>query len=135
MSTRSTPEPERRPRWLLRRVDQATVAGLVAAGLVGMVGWWLSQGGWQGRLLELERAEPQTFAFQLDVNQADWPELVQLPGIGQTLAQRIIDSRETDGPFLDHDDLRRVRGIGPKTLNRIRPHLRPMPSGSAVAGK
>ena len=64
-----------------------------------------------------------------------WPELSQLPGIGETLARRIVESRVDDGPFVDHSDLTRVRGIGPRTLARIAPYLLPMPEGGAVAGK
>jgi len=108
---------------------------LVAVALVAMVGWWMSQGGWQGRLIEIDRAEPLTFQFTVDINEADWPELLQLPGVGEIMAQRIVESRKTAGPFADHDDLRRVRGIGPKTLERLRPYLQPMPSAGNVAGK
>ena len=100
-----------------------------------MVGWWVSHGGWQGRLMEVDEVQPLTARFEVDINSADWPELLQLPGIGQTLAQRIVDSRRARGPFADHDDLRRVRGIGPKTLEQIRPYLRPMPRRGDVAGK
>jgi competence protein ComEA len=110
------------------------VAVLVLAGLTATIGWWVSQGGWQGRLIEVQRAEPQVAGFQVDLNEADWPELIQLPGIGQTLAQRIVESRETEGPFLDHGDLMRVRGIGPKTLEGVRPYLRPMPDADALVG-
>ena len=126
------PTDRRTPAWLLRRADQATVAVLVLAGLAGSVGWWVSQGGLQGRLIEVERAQPRTASFQVDLNRAGVPELVQLPGIGETLAKRIVESRETDGAFLDHDDLRRVRGIGPKTLDNLRPHLLPVPGGDLV---
>jgi len=104
-------------------------------GLVATVGWWLSQGGLSGRLIELETAEPRAAAFEVDVNEADWPELAQLPSIGPTLARRIVESRETDGLFFDHDELRRVKGIGPKTLEEIRPYLRPMPDGGMLVGR
>lgn len=124
-------DPPRGPNWLLRRADQAAVAVLVLAGLAATIGWWGWQGGYRGRLIEVERAEPQVASFQVDVNQADWPELVQVPGIGPTLAERIIQSRQTQGPFRSHDDLLRVRGIGPKTLEQIRPYLRPLPSGGS----
>jgi competence protein ComEA len=124
-----------RSRWLLRRADQAAVAGLVLAGLGSTLGWWLCQGGWRGRLIELEKAPAQTARFQVDINAAAWPELVQLPGVGPTLAQRIVQTRETGGPFLDHGDLRRrVRGIGPKTFEKLRPYLRPMPDGDQLTG-
>jgi competence protein ComEA len=124
--------PPRPPR-VLRRADQAVVAVLVLAGLGATVGWWVGHGGHRGQLIELERSEPQMAKFQVDVNSADWPELAQLPGVGETLARRIVEARQKDGPFLDHNDLRRVRGIGPKTLERIRPHLLPMPEGKALA--
>jgi len=123
------------PRWLLRRADQAAVAALVLLALAAMGGWWASHGGWRGKLIEVERAEPLAARFEVDINHADWPELIQLPGIGETLAQRIVESRQTDGPFVDHEDLRRVRGIGPKTLEQMRPYLRPMPGGGNVVGK
>jgi len=111
------------------------VAALVVLGLVSTVGWWISQGGISGSLIELESAEPQIAAFEVDLNQADWPELAQLPSIGPTLARRIVESREADGPFLEIDDLRRVRGIGPKTLDTIRPFLQPMPDGGMLVGR
>jgi len=123
------------PNWLLRRADQAAVAVLILAGLAATIGWWISRGGWQGRLIEVERAESQVAGFQVNVNEADWPELTQLPGIGPTLARRIIESRQTEGPFRSHDDLLRVRGIGPKTLEQIRPYLRPLPSPASPAGQ
>ena len=135
MPSRTDPIPPRQPSWLLRRADQAAVAVLVMVGLGATVTWWLSQGGQQGRLIELEEAEPRTASFQVDVNSADWPELAQLPGIGETLARRIVDSRQTDGPFLDHDDLKRIRGIGPKKVEEVRPYLVPIPDGNALAGK
>ncbi len=134
MSPDAEKDPPRSPSWLLRRADQAAVAVLVLAGLGVTIGWWVSQGGWQGRLIELERAEPRTASFQVDINQADWPELIQLPGIGPKLARRIIESRQTDGPFVNHDDLMRVRGIGPRTLDRVRPYLRPMPGADSLPG-
>ena len=129
-----TNNPDHRPRptphWLLRR---ASVAALVLLALASIGGWWVAHGGCRGRLVEIDRAEPLTAEFQLDLNEADWPELVQLPGIGETLARRIVESRDRDGRFLDHEDLERVRGIGPKTLDRIRPYLRPMPQHETIA--
>ena len=131
----SKPPTPHLPNWLLRRADQAAVAVFVAAGLLATATWWMFHGGWRGNLIELQRAEPKTARFEVDINTAEWPELLQLPAIGETLAKRIVDSRRNHGPFRDHKDLMRVRGIGPKTFNTIKPYLRPMPDEGAVAQK
>ncbi len=134
MSPKRLPDKPR-AAWLLRRADQAAVGGLVLLALLAMGAWWSAHGGWQGRLVELERMPRRTVRFEVDVNTAAWPELAQLPGVGETLAQRIVASRETEGPFADLETLRRVRGIGPRTLERIKPYLRPLPETASVAGK
>ena len=123
------------PPWLLKRADQAVVGTLVLAALLSMVFWWYRHGGADGRLIEIDREPKRTARFLVDVNKADWPELAQLPGIGETLAHRIVSTREERGPYLDHSELRRVRGIGPKTLEKIRPYLRPIPAAGDVAGR
>ncbi len=133
MPQKSSPKPTPWTTWLLRRTDQAAVAVLVAIALAATVGWWISQGGLQGRMIEIDRADSCTAEFHVDLNEADWPELIQLPGVGETLARRIVESRRTDGPFLDHEDLIRVHGIGPKTLERVRPYLRPMSECGSLA--
>ena len=121
-------------RPVLRRMDQAVVAALVALALVGMGVYWVVQGGPRGELIEIDRADPLSARYLVDINKAEWPELAELPDIGETLARRIVDSRATGGAFRDHDDLRRVRGIGPRTLEKMKPYLLPMPDQQAVAG-
>ena len=54
------------------------------------------------------------------VNTADAEELTALPGIGETLAQMIIDERVKHGPYYYAEDLVSVRGIGSGTLNKFR---------------
>ena len=126
-------EPTRQLRPWLRRADQAIVAVAVLAALAGMGAYWVVQGGLRGELIEIDRTPPLVAKFLVDINQADWPELAELPEIGPTLARRIVTARESGGPFVDHEDLRRVRGIGPLTLERMRPYLLPMPASGAVA--
>jgi competence protein ComEA len=96
--------------------------------------YWVVQGGPRGELIQIDRAQPLTARYQVDINKAEWPEFAELPDIGETLAQRIVDSREVRGAFRDHDDLRRVRGIGPRTLEKLKPYLLPMPGQQEVAG-
>ncbi len=127
-------QPKRRSPWL-KRLDQAAVAALVMSALVSLGVYWVAHGGLSGRAIEVDRAATRPVAFEVDINLADWPELSALPNIGETLAKRIVDSRQEDGPFADLDELRRVRGIGPKTLEQIRPYLRPLPPSGNVAGR
>ncbi len=70
--------------------------------------------------LVVSKKEPLTES--IDVNHATAAELRRLPGIGPALSQRIIETRE-QRPFRSVEDLRRVRGIGAKTLERLRPHV------------
>ena len=63
-------------------------------------------------------------AYRLDVNDATPAELALLRGVGPVLAGRIVADRESRGVFHGPDDLLAVRGIGAKTLDRLRPHLR-----------
>ncbi len=60
----------------------------------------------------------------IDPNKATAADLQAIPGIGPVLSERIVQYREEHGPFDTSDDLIRVRGIGPKTLERIRPFVR-----------
>ena len=63
----------------------------------------------------------------LDLNRAGESDLVRLPGIGPALARRILSFRSDHGRFARVEDLRKVRGIGPRTLERIRPLVRVHP--------
>ncbi len=56
----------------------------------------------------------------LELNHADATALEALPRIGPSLARRIIEDREERGPFRTVEDLDRVRGIGPATIDAVR---------------
>lgn len=58
----------------------------------------------------------------IDVNAASLAELQRLPGVGPVIAQRILDAR-ADKPFAAVEDLRKVPGIGVKTLDKLRPFV------------
>ncbi len=59
--------------------------------------------------------------FPLDLNSARMEDFMELPGIGETLAQRMVDYRNSHGEFRSVEDLRKVRGIGKKRMERLRP--------------
>lgn len=60
---------------------------------------------------------------KVSVNAATAAELEAVPGIGPVLASRIVAYREANGPFRDVEGLIEVSGIGPRTLERLAPHL------------
>jgi competence protein ComEA len=136
MAAKQSTNREGGGKWrpLLRAADQAAVAALVLAALVGMGTYWVAAGGPRGGLIEIDRAKPLVARFQVDINAATWPELAQVPEIGEALARRIVESRANAGRVVDHDDLMRVNGIGPRTLERMTPYLLPMPDQDEVAG-
>ncbi len=56
----------------------------------------------------------------ININTATVEELDSLPGIGPTIAQRIIDYRTENGPFTNIDEIMEVPGIGPSTFDEIK---------------
>lgn len=61
--------------------------------------------------------------LSLNINTATLDELTQLPRIGPSIARRIIAYRQENGPFRSINELTKVKGIGSKTLGRIKPYL------------
>lgn len=113
--------PARESWWSVH--EQVPLAIALALAWLGIVFWWVLHGGCSGRTIDFDRATPLVAEFRVDLNAADWPEFAQLPGLGETLARRIVDYRAVHGPFRSVEDLRNVPGIGKKTLERIAPFL------------
>lgn len=67
---------------------------------------------------EAAATEP-TVIFPIDINTAGLDELTALPGIGETLARRILDYRSRSGAFSRPEELLNVNGIGSGKLEAI----------------
>lgn len=93
---------------------------IVVALLLMLVHWYRLT---QYRPQPIEVLHPEGYVFQLDVNSATWVEWMQLDRVGETLARRIVEDRRLNGPFASVEDVQRVPGIGPKTMETLRPHL------------
>ncbi len=73
--------------------------------------------------LEMSAADEPVIISKTDLNTALAEELMAISGIGEVMAGNIIEYREQNGGFTDVDELLEVRGIGKKTLAKIRPYL------------
>lgn len=104
------------PRLLISRLDQFSLL-MVAMALSAGVLLHLVFGNWSGE------PPPQLTAYRVDLNTAELEELVLLEGVGELTAEKIMLDRQKKGFFLAEDDLQRVKGIGPKTMERLRDHI------------
>ncbi len=59
----------------------------------------------------------------LNINTASITELLSLPGIGRTLAERIVQHREHKGRFRAAEDLQNVKGINRKKFEKLKPYI------------
>lgn len=59
----------------------------------------------------------------LNLNTASAAELVSLPGIGKTIAERIVKRRDVVGKFVSVEDLHLVKGISRKKIERLKPFI------------
>jgi competence protein ComEA len=120
-------EPASGATWWLTDRDILVFVVLSAVLLVLLAFRWASLSGWGVHEIDIERQSPLTYNFHLDPNTASWVELAQLDGVGETLAVRIVEDREANGPFHTLEELDRVKGIGAKTIERLRPFLHVAP--------
>ena len=70
--------------------------------------------GGRPRHVDLPPEVANIFFQPISINRAEKNILVELPGIGPVLAERIVRHRNRHGPFRSKDELQQVTGIGPK---------------------
>jgi competence protein ComEA len=111
------PPGEAKPQALSRRGQIAALVLLV--GIAGLIGyrWYDDRYGTKPTTLQ------PNAAHLVDLNRATKSELMQVPGIGPAMAERIVLHREENGKFGRVEELKNVHGIGDATLNKIRPWL------------
>lgn len=70
-----------------------------------------------------EASPEQAEDGKIHLNSANASQLMELPGIGEKKAQAILDYRSKNGPFRQVTDIVKVKGIGPKMLEKMLPDL------------
>lgn len=123
---RQTPAEETNDEYREAMADRELQAAKLGRGIWGQTDWEAlpaERREQRKEEAELEQSEdPRELligGLKLDPNTAARDELLQLPGVGEIIANRIIEGR----PFASVDELDRVPGIGAATLERLRPYL------------
>lgn len=70
--------------------------------------------------VSIVKAEQKIELVRVNINMATARQLVDLPSIGDKMAQRIIDYRNTIGQFKTKEQLKNVSGIGDKTYENLK---------------
>ncbi|NOZ60113.1 MAG: helix-hairpin-helix domain-containing protein [Calditrichaeota bacterium] len=68
-------------------------------------------------------AQKGAYDFKININTASVDEIVRLPKVGPVLASRIVKYREQNGYFQTPEELIKVKGIGKKTLEKLKPFI------------
>ena len=111
---------------ILWKEHQPYIAFLLICCLIGMGSYFWYRSIISNGIIDIDHAQPITAEFQIDVNSAEWSEIVVLPGVGEKLARAIVDHRQEVGPFKSLDAIQDVPGIGEKKLHQLRPFLLPI---------
>ncbi len=75
--------------------------------------WWLPK-------TEVVDLNSESIKLKIDLNRAEWYELIILPGIGEKKAKAIVEYRKSRGAFKTVEQLCEVNGIGIETVKRIK---------------
>jgi competence protein ComEA len=108
--------------WTVQHVEEQRTPALDAAPLMAAA-------------VDAEAVTSRATVGPVNINTASAAKLQTLSGIGPALSQRILDHRTTNRPFERVDELRRVRGIGPKTLEALRSRITVAPRSEEDTGE
>jgi len=113
--------PESSP--LVARAEQVVLVVLALAVVAGVA--WRAADYWRIGAEPIEVIPPpEGPTFRINVNQADWVTLSLVPGVGEKVAKAIVEERQKQGgKFESLGDLLKVKGIGDKMLEKLRPYL------------
>ena len=103
-------------------MDEKAIAGIVAVAIVGLLVWVAIMAYPRG-VVDIDDAEDIDVPFRIQLREATWQELAQLPRVGEKLAKRVVRHREQHGPFSSIESLQDVHGIGPVMVETMRPYL------------
>ena len=105
-----------------RAVQNAPVDPSVARFLRDVRAVALSEASGSGGQVDSSREEGRDL-YRFDLNRASEEELQKLPRVGPVMARRIVQYRQKIGQFRSVEQLLEVKGIGRKTLERLRPYV------------
>ena len=121
---RSDPQNETdRLKVFLKRADQLALATIVLACASVFVIYVVVDHRSRNGLVDIDTAPRKNVQYMVNINQANWPELANLPGIGENLARAIVERREQFGEFETIDQLMEIRGIGERKIEAIKPYV------------
>ena len=75
--------------------------------------WWLPE-------TKVIDTNPESIRLKINLNRAEWYELIILPGIGEKRAKAIVEHRKNKGAFRTIEQLCEINGIGTKTVKKIK---------------